>query len=117
MNAAALREVGHAAVQPLPAKIVAISPDLLLCPTCEALFMPTQETQRYCKSQHRVTGAKRRRKRLLEAWEFMVKVMSDGHISADRARECLEIDAARVEAIVAAWGFTFDRNDVLARAN
>lgn len=102
------REAGNGHVLP-------ISSDLTCCPTCQQWFYRVQSSQRYCCPQHRVTGSKRRRKRLIEAFVIIATTMSDGRISAVRAAEFMDWNAKRVEDVVRAWGYEFNERDELVR--
>lgn len=107
-NALPLREAGNVGIIP-------ISPDLIKCPTCRNWFYRVQDSQRYCCSQHRVTGSKRRKKRLTEAFVIIATTASDGRISAERAAAFIDWNTSRVEDVVRAWGYTFDWKDELVR--
>lgn len=99
------------------ARIVPISSDVLCCPTCRSYFSAAVDHQRYCKPSCRVTGCKKRRKRLTEAFVVIATTMSAGRISAERAADMVEWNAERCEQVVAAWGWGFDGKDELVRTS
>lgn len=107
-NALPLREAGNVGIIP-------ISPDLIKCATCRNWFYRVQDSQRYCCSQHRVTGSKRRRKRTIEAFVIIATTMSGGRITEAMALDCIEWNMERCEGVVRAWGYEFDTFDKLVR--